>query len=61
MNEVHEIYTGISDKLEAMQYCENNITKLGYDLRTIMWIKTDNDGGQVFEVSYTRVVKASMK
>lgn len=57
MNTTEEINSGMTDKIEGMDYCEKHVRDRGLDLRTIFWLREDENGHQVFEVGYTTVVK----
>jgi len=59
MNTVEEVNSLKTDKLEGMEFCERYIRNLGKDLRTIFWLREDENGNHVFEVGYTTVVKAT--
>ena len=58
MNTIEEINSLNTDKMQGMDYCVNYITKLGKDLRTIFWLREDENGHQIFEVGYTTVLKS---
>ena len=49
------INTKTTDKMTAMDVCEKMMREEGKDLRSIVWVKEDEEGFQWFEVTYTVV------
>lgn len=48
------VNTKTKDKMTAMDVCEKMLRDEGKDLRSIVWVKEDEEGHQWFEVTYTR-------
>ena len=47
------------DKMEGMDKVVEDLRARGEDLRTIIWVKEDEEGNQWFEIQYTsRLQKA---
>ena len=61
MNTTEEVNSGLVDKMKGMDYCEKHVRDRGLDLRTIMWIREDEKGHQIFEVGYTTVLKSESR
>lgn len=59
MDTTKDVYTGLSDKADAMEYAISHVRDtLKKDVRSAVWIKEDKNGHHVFEVSYTTVLQS---
>ena len=58
MDTTKDIYTHLSDKDAAMEYAITYVRDiLKKDLRSIVWLKENEDGNHVYEASYTTVLQ----
>ena len=57
MEGCREVNSYKKDKLEGMEACVKMLVDEGKDLRSIFWIKEDEEGYHWFEVNYTLVLK----